>query len=239
MAKKKVIFFLPKGTGGAQKMTIVISKFLSTDLYDIRYVVVGEKKVGDMTYLLNNKSSIDYINIINAWDFLTIKIIKVLRRYKPDIVFSSLMYLNIRVILAAKIIGNIKTIIRNDNMLHIMHCHNLFLLKLLYKKADLIIAQQEEMKLDLVKGLNLDESKVIVRYNPIDKDYILKNASLPSPYDDKDTIKYIWTGNFAVSGSKGQDILVKAFAIVKKKISNAQLYLLGSFDEKSDYFIKL
>ena len=49
MAKKKVIFFLPKGTGGAQKMTIVISKFLSTDLYDIRYVVVGEKKVGDMT----------------------------------------------------------------------------------------------------------------------------------------------------------------------------------------------
>lgn len=239
MAKKKVIFFLPKGTGGAQKMTIVISKFLSTDLYDIRYVVVGEKKAGDMTYLLNNKSNIDYINIINAWDFLTIKIIKVLRRYKPDIVFSSLMYLNIRVILAAKIIGNIKTIIRNDNMLHIMHYHNLFLLKLLYKKADLIIAQQEEMKLDLVKGLNLDESKVIVRYNPIDKDYILKNASLPSPYDNKGTIKYIWTGNFAVSGSKGQDILVKAFAIVKKKISNAQLYLLGSFDEKSDYFIKI
>lgn len=239
MAKKKVIFFLPKGIGGAQKTTIVISKFLSTDLYDIRYVVVGKMKERDMVYLIDNNSNIDYINIINAWDLLTFKIIKVLRKYKPDIVFSSLMYLNVRVILAAKIVGNIKTIIRNDNMLNIMRYDNIFLLKLLYKKADVIIAQQEEMKLDLVKGLNLDESKVMVIYNPIDKDYILKNASLPSPYDEKDTIKYIWTGNFANSGSKGQDVLVKAFAIVKKKIPNSQLYLLGSFDEKSDFFIKI
>lgn len=130
--KKKVLFFIPKGIGGAQKITILISSFLPKDLYDIRYIIVGKKKEQDMTYLISNKSNIDYINIINAWDFLTIKIINKLKKYKPDIVFSSLMYLNARVIAAAKIVGNIKIIIRNDNMLKIMRYDNLLLLKLLY-----------------------------------------------------------------------------------------------------------
>ncbi len=237
--KKKVLFFIPKGIGGAQKITILISSFLPKDLYDIRYIIVGKKKEQDMTYLISNKSNIDYINIINAWDFLTIKIINKLKKYKPDIVFSSLMYLNARVIAAAKIVGNIKIIIRNDNMLKIMRYDNLLLLKLLYKKADIIIAQQEEMKHDLIHGLNLDKSKVIVRYNPADKNNIIENASLPSPYEDSQTIKYIWTGNLTPSGSKGQDILIKAFAILKKEIPNSHLYLLGSYDEKSAFFIKI
>ena len=43
MVKKKVLFFLPKGIGGAQKMTIVISNFLPKDKYDVKYIVVGRK----------------------------------------------------------------------------------------------------------------------------------------------------------------------------------------------------
>ena len=150
MAKRKVLFFLPKGIGGAQKMTIVISNFLPKDMYDVKYIVVGRKNEKDMTYLIENKLDIEYLNIFNAWDFLTVKIVKVLRKYKPDIVFSSLMYLNIRVILAAKTVGNIKIIVRNDNMLSIMRYDNILLLKLFYKMADIIIAQQEEMKSDLI-----------------------------------------------------------------------------------------
>lgn len=236
MAKKKVLFFLPKGIGGAQKMTIVISNFLPKDKYDVKYIVVGRKNEKDMTYLIENKFNIDYLNIFNAWDFLTARIIKILRKYKPDIVFSSLMYLNVRVILASKIVGKIKIIVRNDNMLRIMRYDNILLLKLFYKMADVIIAQQEEMKADLIQGLNIDESKIVVRYNPVDKNSLIKDSLQPSPYKDKNTVKYIWTGNFANSGSKGQDVLVKAFALLKKKIPNSHLYLLGTFDEYSSFF---
>lgn len=236
MVKKKVLFFLPKGIGGAQKMTIVISNFLPKDKYDVKYIVVGRKNEKDMTYLIENKFNIDYLNIFNAWDFLTARIIKILRKYQPDIVFSSLMYLNVRVILASKIVGKIKIIVRNDNMLRIMRYDNILLLKLFYKMANVIIAQQEEMKADLIQGLNIDESKIVVRYNPVDKNGIIKNSLQSSPYNDKDTVKYIWTGNFANSGSKGQDILVKAFALLKKKIPNAHLYFLGAFDEYSSFF---
>lgn len=236
MVKKKVLFFLPKGIGGAQKMTIVISNFLPKDKYDVKYIVVGRKNEKDMTYLIENKFNIDYLNIFNAWDFLTARIIKILRKYQPDIVFSSLMYLNVRVILASKIVGKIKIIVRNDNMLRIMRYDNILLLKLFYKMANVIIAQQEEMKADLIQGLNIDESKIVVRYNPVDKNSLIKDSLLPSPYKDKNTVKYIWTGNFANSGSKGQDVLVRAFALLKRKIPNSHLYLLGTFDEYSSFF---
>lgn len=236
MVKKKVLFFLPKGIGGAQKMTIVISNFLPRNLYEVKYIIVGKKKDKDMAYLIENKLDVEYLDIFNAWDFLTVRIVKILRKYKPDIVFSSLMYLNVRVILAAKIVGNIKTIVRNDNMLRIMRYDIILLMKLFYKMADIIIAQQEEMKADLIHGLNIDESKIVVRYNPVDKNDIIKKSLQISPYNDEDTVKYIWTGNFVNSGSKGQDVLVKAFALLKKKIPNAHLYFLGAFDENSSFF---
>ena len=114
---KKVLFILPKDIGGAQKMTIVISQLLPKEQYNIKYLVVGKRNCTDMCYLINGQSNIEYLNILNAWDFLTLRLVKILHKEKPDIVFSSLMYLNIRVILAAKIIGGIKVIVRNDNML--------------------------------------------------------------------------------------------------------------------------
>lgn len=234
--RKKVLFFLPKGLGGAQKITINISKMLPRDQFEIKYVVIGKRHEPDMCDLIDNGSDIDYINIFNAWDFLTLRIITVLRKEKPDIVFSSLMYINIRVILAAKFLGGIKVIIRNDNMLKIQRKDSIFLLNLTYKKADVIIAQQEEMRNELINVLNLDKSKVVVRHNPIDKARIISDASKKSPYDDPNTIKYIWTGNFTPSGSKGQDILVKAFEIVRRDVPNAHLYILGSFDYTENYY---
>lgn len=233
---KKVLFILPKDIGGAQKMTIVISQLLPKEQYNIKYLVVGKRNCTDMCYLINGQSNIEYLNILNAWDFLTLRLVKILHKEKPDIVFSSLMYLNIRVILAAKIIGGIKVIVRNDNMLKGIRKSMFLLLKLTYKKADVIIAQQEEMKKDLLLHLNLNKEKVVVRYNPIDEDNILKKASELSPYKDDKTIKYVWTGNFMPSGSKGQDILVRAFKLVRDKIPNAHLYLLGRSFESSQYF---
>lgn len=233
---KKVLFIIPKGVGGAQKMSIQISKLLPKNIYFVKYVIVGKRKDEDMSNLIENKALIRNLEILNVWDFLTLRLVKLIREEKPDIVFSSIMYLNIRVILAAKFIGGIKIVIRNDNMLETQRWDKLLMLKLTYKKADIIIAQNEEMKEELVKMLCLNNEKVIIRYNPVNRDYILTNALQPSPYEEQETIKYIWTGNFMPSGSKGQDILVKAFKLVKEKIPNAHLYLLGMRFETSNFY---
>ena len=189
-----------------------------------------------MSYLINDKSKIEYLNILNAWDFLTLRLVKILKKEKPDIIFSSLMYLNARVIIAANIVGGIKIIVRNDNMLKNLRKDLFLLMKLTYKKAHLIIAQQEEMKENLIQQLNLDENKVVVRYNPIDRNSIISKASEVSPYNDDKAIKYVWTGNFMPSGSKGQDILIRAFKIVKDRYPHSHLYLLGNYLTSSQYY---
>lgn len=234
--KRKVLFFIPKGVGGAQKISISISKMLPAEQYEVKYILVGKRNEMDMRNLIADKTQIESITIINAWDFLTLRILRKIKEEKPDIVFSSLMYLNIRVILAAKIVGGIKVIVRNDNMLKIQRADSVFLLRHTYNKADVIIAQQDEMREELIEVLKLDRDKVVVRHNPVDREDIFRKAKEPSPYLDKATIKYIWTGNFSPTGSKGQDVLIKAFRIVKTKLPNAHLYLLGNYSEKDKYF---
>ena len=234
---KKVLFILPKGVGGAQKMTVTISHLLPKEHYAIRYVVVGKTMEDDMSGLIGDKLAITRIDVKNVWDMLTFRLMREMKEDKPDIVFCSMMYLNIRVILAAKAIGGIKIVVRNDNMLSTQSKVKKMLLKLTYKMVDIIIAQQEEMKADLEDGLNLDKTKVVVRYNPIDEHAILTKAMLlPSPYKkDLGRINYVWTGNFMPSGSKGQDILVRAFRIVHDKIPNSHLYLLGMLFENEEF----
>ena len=234
--KKKILFIVPKGLGGAQKMTIVISQLLPKDHYDISYLFIGRKHEKDLRRLLDAKQAISEISIRNAWDFLTLRLIKEMKRQKPDVVFSSLMYINIRAILAAKAIGGIKIVVRNDNMLKIQRWDSILLLRLTYKMADTVIAQQEEMRDDIITTLSLNPAKVIVRYNPVNTKYISEKANAPSPYKDSQTTKFIWTGNFSYTGSKGQDVLVKAFKIVKERIANAELYLLGSFNESDKFY---
>lgn len=218
-------------------MTVTISHLLPKEHYAIRYVVVGKTMEDDMSGLIGDKLAITRIDVKNVWDMLTFRLMREMKEDKPDIVFCSMMYLNIRVILAAKAIGGIKIVVRNDNMLSTQSKVKKMLLKLTYKMADIIIAQQEEMKADLEDGLNLDKTKVVVRYNPIDEHAILTKAMLlPSPYKkDLGRINYVWTGNFMPSGSKGQDILVRAFRIVHDKIPNSHLYLLGMLFENEEF----
>ena len=147
------------------------------------------------------------------------------------------MYLNIRAIIAAKIVGGINIVVRNDNMLSTQNFLNKTLLKITYPKANFIIAQQDEMKNDLVDNLSLRRDKVVVRNNPIDKETVMKMANGDNPYSTIDeSIKYVLTANFMQTGSKGQDILVRAFKRVHELIPKSHLYLLGDTFGKNSYY---
>lgn len=91
------------------------------------------------------------------------------------------------------------------------------------------------MKNDLVDNLSLRRDKVVVRNNPIDKETVIKMANGDNPYSTIDeSIKYVWTANFMQTGSKGQDILVRAFKRVHELIPKSHLYLLGDTLGKID-----
>lgn len=232
--KKKVLFFLPNCLGGSEHVLITIAKYLNRDSYDVRFVVVAAT-TKDIQKILPPNYSILHIYIRNIWDFTTYKLIRLMKKEKPDIVFSSLIYLNARVILSAKIVGNIKIIIRNNISYNDAKRDCKLLVKLSYKYSDIIISQQDEMTNELIDVLHLSTNKIITLYNPLDTFLIDKNIKELSPYKDigEKTI-FVWTGRIAPE--KGQDVLIKAFKIVSNQIPNAHLFFIGKFSEKDSYY---
>ena len=225
MKKKKILFFLPPRIGGAERVSITISHFLDNREFEVVFVVIGKNK-GIISDYLPKEQRIIYIKIFNIWDFTTTKIYRLLKRELPDYTFSSNRYLNVRILLASHLKGGIKSIVRNDNGLKTVRWDNKFFMKFTYPWAHSIIAQQEEMRQELIDVMKFSSDKVITIHNPLDTALIDEKLKAQSPYEEGNTnIKYLWVGRFA--RSKGQDVLVKAFSIVHKKKPNTELYFVG------------
>ena len=105
---------------------------------------------------------------------------------------------------------------------------NLFFIKILYKKADLIIANSLGVKKSLVNDFSLDAKKIEVIYNPIDIKKIkeLSQISLDEKYQKifQDPV-IINMGRLIPE--KGQEYLIKAFSKVIVNKKEAKLVILG------------
>lgn len=229
MPKKKILFFLPSTIGGAERMTIAIAKMLPRDLFDVKFVVV-HKSLSKVTAFIPKGYECIHIPIHNIYCATTLRMMRIIRKEKADVVFCSLLYLNVRLIVAAKLCG-VKVVVRNN--IELSKCTtrlNPMLVKFTYRWADIIIAQQEEMYDELIKLPRVSQDKVIVMHNPLDYDTINKKSTAASPYTTNESgfLKYVCVGRFALE--KGQDILVKAFERVKAQIKEAHLYIVGKYD---------
>lgn len=230
--RKKVLFFLPGGVGGAERMSITLSKFLPKEKYDVKYVIVGRLK--QIYSFIPDEAQVKVLPVSNKWMLLTLRIFILIKKEQPDFVFSSVMYLNIRLLLAAKMAG-VKCIVRNDNTLRFVGADTRFFIKKTYPMAHKIIAQQEEMQEEIIKECGVSNRKCIVLHNPIDTETIDKKLmSSDNPYPLNDNINNVWVGRF--SPDKGQDILVKALGELHRSGFKAHVWFVGRYDESTDFF---
>ena len=139
-----------------------------------------------------------------------------------------------RVIAAARLAGGVKAIVRNDNGLQTARWDNKLLMRLTYRYAHLIIAQQEEMRQELIDVMHLDPEKIVAIANPLNTDIIDKKSQEPSPYPTAHQVNYLWAARFFYN--KGQDLLCRAFRIVSERQPAAHLYLLGRYDTGDPYY---
>ena len=231
--KKKILFFVGAGVGGAERMTVRIGRFLRTDEFEPTIVIVGRNTGNIVNYIPNDIKTI-HLKVCNIYDFTTCRIISLLKKEKPYAVFSSSMYLNIRVIAAAHHIGGIKIVVRSENTLFAVSKLTRYLVNKTYKYADHIIAQQDEMKEEIHTLLNIPNDKISALPNPIDTEYIDTNLNVASPYKNHEHINYVWVARFDYT--KGQDVLLKAFHKVYNANVSSHLYFVGGYNEDSDYF---
>lgn len=230
--KKKVLFFLSSGVGGAERMTITIAKSLNGSLYNVILYLV------DCRFAENpiEKFIPSYIPIKKIENTKSLKLLfkfyDILKEEKPDIVFSSLISINVKLLFLANLYRKTRFIVRNDNYLYTLTLFQKLTIWLSYYKAYAIIAQTDEMKNELLKKIPiLLKKRVIVLQNPIDEQTIREKINNPSPYKNKSLI-FVASGRFAYE--KGFDVLIDAFKIVADYRPDAELYILG--DKRGDYY---
>ncbi len=236
--RKKILFFLSPSVGGAQRVSVLFSKILDPSLYEVIYVIVGESK-SSIINLLPSDAVVRKIKIRNIYDFSTMKILLLMKREQPYAVFCSQMYLNNRVIFAAKLLGGIKVVIRNNSMVQNLRSQalNYSVAKRLYCWADRVVAQTPEMRDEIISVFNVEAHKTKVIYNPLEKQQIESMCKFPSPYSSDDEIRFVCVGR--VVAVKGYEVAIKAMEEISKLINNVHLYIVGDYECSSSYFEQL
>lgn len=233
-SKKKILIFTPGGVGGAERMSVLIGKLLPKDRFDVKYVVVG--RLRNIYNILPNGYEVDCIPVRNIYAFSTLRIWWKILREKPDVVFTSQAAYNPRVIIASRLVGR-KVVVRSSGMVKRYSKRKLREVKLTYPLADKLIAQQEDMREQIINLLNVRPNKIVTIHNPFDSSDIDRLASIGSPFSHDASINYVNVAS--INPNKSQDIAIKALVVVRQRLSNAHLYLIGNYDENSDYYKKL
>jgi len=230
MKKIKILFFLPHLVGGgAERVTINIIKQLDKQKFAITLVVLS--KEGPAYKFLPND-----LNIIELYTSKTIfsilKLRKVIKNMAPDIIFSSVFRGHIAIYFSLfNFQHKPKIILRSPNSPKLILERkelNLYMKKLLdlvYKKADKIIAQTPEMKEEIIKYHFIQDEKIEVFLNPLDKKMIkdkIKNEKNPF---DINKINVVAAGR--LTKQKGFDILIKSFKEVLSINKNYMLHIIG------------
>lgn len=228
----KVFFIVPDlAAGGAERVSITIARLLKKNGFDVEFLNLGINK-GDMESWLVPEfklTSFGYSRVLKALPKL-----KAFMKDHPDATFfSSREHTNLVGLLAAKL-AHRRMIVRIPNMPNNKLEQGLTGLKMrvvkainkrLFPTASIIIAQNKEMRKQLLSYYSLPEDKVVAINNPVDKDYVLKSADdSKNPFKDGEKV---FLAACTIDYRKGIDILINAWTKVKEQIHNAHLYIIG------------
>lgn len=233
---KKILFVLPNlSPFGSQKVLVNIYNSINNSIFSKKLIVVTNNsdyqinsfdKYQQPTFLNKKRTYQSYLDVI-----------RIIRMYKPEIIFSTLGHMNMLLILTKPFIPKkCKLIVRESNTPSIDLKYskrpkiNAFLFKNFYKFADKIVCQSENMKYDLHKNFNIPKNKLIRIYNPIDNLMIGKMIEEENNALHKDAYNIISIGR--LSKQKNFSHLISAFSIAYKSIPNARLTILGEGPEK-------
>lgn len=234
---KKILVFAQSDVGGAERMSVTITKSLDRDKFKVEYYLVGdfEDERAPLKQFIPDDLSVHCIGSCSSI-LLILKFFFILAKEKPDVVFASVLNINNKLLVLRKLFRHVKFVIRCDNYLYTYNDKQRRIILKTYPNADIIIAQTEEMKQELIDEMHISEDKVVALQNPVDTETINKKIQTGKiPYSDDGKVRYVASGRFAYQ--KGFDLLVEAFAIVKKQQPEAELYIVGRNDgEFEDYY---
>lgn len=227
MEKKKVLFFVQNGVGGAERISVLIGKNMPPEEYDVVFYLTHKLGNSSIADFIPDGFVIKYIPKVHPL-ILIICFVFIIYKEQPYAVFSSVYNLSNKILLFRKLYPNVKVIIRSDNYLYTFNEKQKQFIKFLYPKADFIIAQTIEMKNEFEQA-GMDGNKIKVIQNPIDIQTInVKLTAAKNPYPNDNLKHIVASGRFAKQ--KGFDLLVKAFAYLSSIHNNIDLFIIGDIE---------
>lgn len=234
MEKKNVMIFVTGGVGGAERVTLTITKLLDTTRYNVK-LVVTDSATCHLSQFIPENIPCKYLNEPH-FRFSTFgKILKSIKQERPDFVFASISPLCILLVLCCRLFcHSVKVIIRGQINPSHWDMNDLIpkMAKYTYRHAYKVVAQTPMMRQEMIDILGINAEKVIQLYNPIDTKTIDAKIKEESPFVNVDGFKYVAVGRCA--HQKGYDLLIKAFNRVVQERPNSHLYIVGG-DSGDEY----
>lgn len=229
--KKKLFFIIPSiAGGGAERVFVNLVNGIDKSLFDVTLIYLSDK---GKAYEVTNKVCIINLKVKRVRN-APFKIIKLVRKEKPDLIISTLGHLNMMLLILKNFFPKkTKLIIRQTNIKSLSKSGSKIIQKKLdkfYSNADRIICQSESMKDDFIKFTNI-EKNVVKIYNPIDIDSVLKKAKEVIDFDFPSDQKNIFFAG-RLNAVKRIPLIIDAFKKFHKKNSQSTLYILGEGEDK-------
>jgi len=224
--------------GGAEKVAIRLSEHLPISAFILLELDIKYKTDKPIFFLSNHSSKTSPIIKTLSIPIYVYKLSKFLE--KPSPVVSFLERANF-VNIISKLFKRHKAIISvhmDQQTGHVgLRKLNKLLVRILYPKADLIIAVSHGVKESLI-NLGIEEEKIKVIYNPYPIDEIRELAKEPlGSYEEIFKYPVLITAG-RLTKQKGQWYLLRVFKALKEKHKDLKLVILGE-GELKDYLVKL
>jgi glycosyltransferase involved in cell wall biosynthesis len=230
----RILLLIPHlGGGGAEQVTALLARGLSREKYELHLGLVTQANADD--------GDVPHWVTVHALDAPRVRsgafrLLKLVRRLKPDLILSGMAHLNFLVILLrplfppkTRVLVRQNSTVSSDLTFARLPVYTRLLYQQLYRHADRIICQSNAMAEDLARQLEVGEDQIAVLPNPVDLDRIWAAADAPGH----------WTGPGPhllaigrLSPEKGFDLLLHALSIVRKSFPQADLAIAGAGPEQ-------
>lgn len=243
---RKILFVIPNlGKGGAERVCANILYKLDRNKFDLCCIFYDKNHVYDIpedvkSYTLDLSGAQNFLKKIEMSLYRIIKISQIIKKENPELILSFMNTVNLSTIISKVLSGSkAKIIISERNTPSIQQKAFLgfttkLLMRIIYRKADTIIAVSNGVKKDLMKNFGIKEDKISVIHNPVDIDKIQKLSQeeiTECEWFNEDIPIIINVAS--LTEKKGQKYLLKAFRIIREKL-NCRLVILGEGPKENE-----
>lgn len=232
--RPRILLLIPHlGGGGAERVTVLLARYLSAEKYEVHLGVITQREAGDEAEALSQV----FLHLLGAPRVCAgaFRLLRLVRQLKPDLILSGMFQLNFLVLLLRPFFPQgTRVLVRQNGSVPsalALPWKTRLLYRLLYRHADCVICQSQAMAEEMARELGLAEDRLVVLPNPVDMEEIRKGLCHEPQKWPGAGPHLLAVGR--LSREKGFDLLLQALLAVRREFPEAYLLIAGSGPEET------